>query len=133
MTEAGIRPRLATVVADSGYVTEDAFERAHADKIRLLAPLTKDTRAMRDGGDPAGGRRLDKRPETARGQRRLRHWRGRQDYRQRGRTVEPVFGQLKTRQNMTRFSRRGITAVTSEWHLACTAHNLLKLQAHNRK
>jgi len=131
LTEAGIRPRLATVVADSGYVTEDAFERAHADKIRLLAPLTKDTRAMRDGGDPAGG--LDKRPETARGQRRLRHWRGRQDYRQRGRTVEPVFGQLKTRQNMTRFSRRGITAVTSEWHLACTAHNLLKLQAHNRK
>lgn len=29
---------------------------------------------------------------------------------------------------MTRFSRRGITAVTSEWHLAAAAHNLLKLQ-----
>jgi transposase len=133
LTEAGIRPRLNTVVADSGYVTEDAFAQAHAQQIRLLAPLTKDTRTMRDGGDPAGGRDLHRLPETARGQRRLRHHRGRADYRQRGRTVEPVFGQLKTRQQMTRFSRRGLTAVTSEWHLACTAHNLLKLHAHKRK
>lgn len=130
---AGLAPRLRTVVADSGYVTEAAFAQAHADKIRLLAPLAKDTRKMREGGDPADGQNLTRRPETARGQRRLRHWRGRADYAQRGRTVEPVFGQLKTRQNMTRFSRRGITAVTSEWHLAAAAHNLLKLDAHYRR
>jgi transposase len=130
LTAAGVRPKLATVVADSGYVSEAAFAQAHAEKLRLLAPVTKDTRAMRDGGDPAGGRPLGNVPETARGQRRLRHHRGRADYRQRGRTIEPVFGQLKTRQHMTRFSRRGITAVTSEWHLACAAHNLLKLHAH---
>lgn len=130
---AAVDPRLNTVVADSGYVTEAAFAQAHADKIRLLAPLGKDTRALREGGDPADGQNLTRRPETARGQRRLRHWRGRTDYAQRGRTVEPVFGQLKTRQNMTRFSRRGITAVTSEWHLAAAAHNLLKLDAHRRR
>ena len=124
---AGVRPRLRTVVADSGYVSEAVFAQAHQDDIRLLAPLSKDTRLMRDGGDPAAGKDLSRRPETARGQRRLRHHRGRADYRQRGRTVEPVFGQLKTRQNITRFSRRGITAVTSEWHLASAAHNLLKL------
>ena len=116
------------MVADSGYVSEVVFVKAHQDKLRLLAPLGKDTRLMRDGGDPAAGRDLSRLPETARGQRRLRHHRGRADYRQRGRTVEPVFGQLKTRQNMTRFSRGGITAVTSEWHLAAAAHNLLKLQ-----
>lgn len=133
LTAAGIRPQLKTVVADSGYVTEDAFARAHEQRIRLLAPLTKDTRRMRDGADPAGGRDLHRLPETARGQRRLRHHRGRADYRQRGRTVEPVFGQLKTRQQMTRFSRRGLTAVTSEWHLASAAHNLLKLHAHRRQ
>ncbi|MDP3714327.1 MAG: transposase [Mycobacteriales bacterium] len=133
LTAAGVRAKLNTVVADSGYVTEEAFALAHEHKIRLLAPLAKDTRKMRDGGDPAGGQDLQRRPETARGQRRLRHHRGRADYRQRGRTVEPVFGQLKTRQNMTRFSRRGHTAVTSEWHLACAAHNLLKLHAHNKR
>jgi transposase len=130
---AGLRPKLRTVVADSGYVSEAVFARAHQDKLRLLAPLSKDTRLMRDGGDPAGGQDLSKRPETARGQRRLRHWRGRADYRQRGRTVEPVFGQLKTRQHMTQFSRRGLSAVTSEWHLAAAAHNLLKLDAHRRR
>ena len=131
LSAAGVRPKLTTVVADSGYVSEAAFAQAHAEKLRLLAPVTKDTRAMRDGGDPAAGRNLRNVPETARGQRRLRHHRGRADYRQRGRTVEPVFGQLKTRQHMTRFSRRGISAVTSEWHLACAAHNLLKLHAHH--
>ena len=129
---AGITPRLRSVVADSGYVSEAVFAKAHQDNIRLLAPLSKDTRLMRDGGDPAGGRDLVRLPETARGQRRLRHWRGHADYRQRGRTVEPVFGQLKTCQNITRFSRRGLTAVTSEWHLAAAAHNLLKLDRHQR-
>jgi hypothetical protein len=132
LTAAGLRPRLRTIVADSGYVTEDAFAQAHQQQLRLLAPLSKDTRQMRDGGDPADGRDLSRLPQTARGQRRLRHWRGRADYKHRGRTVEPVFGQLKTRQNMTRFSRRGLTAVTSEWHLAAAAHNLLKLDAHQR-
>jgi DDE family transposase len=71
-------------------------------------------------------------PRPRAGQRCLRHHRGRADYRQRGRTVEPVFGQLTTRQHMTRFSRRGIAALISEWHLACAAHNLLKLYAHRR-
>jgi transposase len=129
---AGIAPRLRTVVADSGYLSEAVFAKAHTDNIRLLAPLSKDTRLMRDGGDPAAGQNLDRRPETARGQRRLRHHRGRADYKQRGRTVEPVFGQLKTRQHITRFSRRGITAVISDWHLAAAAHNLLKLQRHQQ-
>jgi transposase len=132
LAAAGITPKLATVVADSGYVSEAVFTQAHAEGIRLLAPVTKDTRAMRDGADPAAGRNLTNVPETARGQRRLRHPRGREDYRQRGRTIEPVFGQLKTRQHMTRFTRRGLTAVSSEWQLACTAHNLLKLHAHRR-
>lgn len=133
LARAGVTPRLRTVVADAGYVTEDAFTRAHVQKLRLLAPLAKDTRKMRDGGDPANGADLSRRPETARGQRRLRHHRGRADYRQRGRTVEPVIGQLKTCQRMTRFARRGHTAVTSEWHLACAAHNLLKLHRHHRQ
>jgi hypothetical protein len=65
LSAAGIRPKLATVVA-SGYVSEAVFAQAHAEKLRLVAPVTKDTRAMRDGGDPAGGRPLGNVPETAR-------------------------------------------------------------------
>jgi transposase len=48
----------------------------------------------------------------------------------RGITVEPVFGNLKANLGYRRFSRRGFTAVASEWRLICTAHNLLKLHRH---
>lgn len=129
---AGIAPGLHTVLADAGYATEAAFAAADAQKLRLLCPLAKDTRALRDGGDPAAGKDLSRLPHTAAGQRRLRHWKGRADYRQRGRTVEPVFGQIKTCQGLTRFSRRGLTACDSEWNLACAAHNLRKLHRHQR-
>ena len=39
---AGIRPKLRTVLADAGYVSEENFARADHDKLRLLAPLAKD-------------------------------------------------------------------------------------------
>jgi len=42
LAEAGIKPRLRTVLADSGYVSEETFARADADGLRLLAPLAKD-------------------------------------------------------------------------------------------
>ena len=75
-------------------------------------------------------RHLDQYPATARAIRRLRHPRGREDYKLRARTVEPVFGQLKTCQKLTMMSRRGLAACESEWLLACTAHNLRKLHRH---
>jgi hypothetical protein len=94
LTEAGIRPRLRTVLADSGYVSEN-FARADQDKLRLLAPLAKDP--GRTAVRPARrARQLDQYPATVRARRRLQHPRGREDCKMRARTVEPVFGQLKT-------------------------------------
>jgi transposase len=43
--------------------------------------------------------------------------------------IEPVFGNIKANRSFRRFSRRGMTAVRSEWKLACTTHNLLKLRS----
>jgi transposase len=48
-------------------------------------------------------------------------------YRFRKRVVEPVFGQIKHGRGFTRFLLRGVTKVTGEWSLICSAHNLLKL------
>jgi hypothetical protein len=45
-------------------------------------------------------------------------------------TVEPVFGQIKHNLRYRRFARRGLDAVTSEWRLICTIHNLLKIHRH---
>jgi transposase len=131
LAAAGIRPKLRTVLADSGYVTEDNFARAEEQKLRLLAPLGKDPATHRITS-PAGRRDLAKLPATARAVRRMRHHRGRADYKLRTQTVEPVFGQIKTCQKMTTMSRRGFGACRSEWLLAATAHNLRKLHTHRR-
>ena len=129
LAAAGIHPRLRTVLADSGYVSEEAFARADADGLRLLAPLAKDP-ARRYVRTPQRARPLDRFPATARARRRLCHPRGRDDYKLRARTVEPVFGQLKTCQKLTMMSRRGLAACENEWLLACAAHNLRKLHRH---
>jgi hypothetical protein len=126
---AGIRPQLRTVLADAGYVSEENFARADTGKLRLLAPLAKDP-ARAGGRPPKRARHLEEYPATARAIRRMRHPRGREDYKLRARTVEPVFGQLKTCQKLTTMSRRGLAACESEWLLACTAHNLRKLHRH---
>jgi hypothetical protein len=129
LTEAGVRPKLRTVLADSGYVSEETFARADADGLRLLAPLAKDP-GKRRTRTPQRALHLDRLPATARAVRRLRHHRGKEDYKMRARTVEPVFGQLKTCQKLTMMSRRGLTACENEWLLACAAHNLRKLHRH---
>src|SRR6516225_5711383 len=129
LAAAGIRPKLRTVLADAGYVSEDNFARADQDKLRLLVPLAKDP-ARPGGRTPKRARHLDQYPATARAIRRMRHHRGREDYKLRARTVEPVFGQLKTCQKLAMMSRRGYTACESEWLLACAAHNMRKLHRH---
>jgi hypothetical protein len=131
LAAAGIRPKLRTVLADAGYVTEENFACADRDKLRLLAPFSKDPSTHRID-NPAGQRDLAKLPATARAARRMRHHRGRADYKLRAQTMEPVIGQIKTCQKMTMMSRRGLDACRSEWPLAATAHNLRKLHAHRR-
>jgi Transposase DDE domain len=94
LTEAGITPRLRTVLADAGYVSEETFARADAGGLRLLAPLAKDP-GRHQARTPKRALHLDKLPATAAARRRMQHPRGRDDYKMRARTVEPVFGQLK--------------------------------------
>lgn len=54
---------------------------------------------------------------------------GKAAYAQRGSSVEPVFGQMKTR-GLDRFRLRGKKKAGLEWSLWCTTHNLLKLWRH---
>ena len=88
------------MLADAGYVSEENFARADTGKLRLLAPLAKDP-GRAGGRPPKRARHLEEYPATARAIRRMRHPRGREDYKLRARTVEPVFGQLKTCQKLT--------------------------------
>jgi Transposase DDE domain len=51
-------------------------------------------------------------------------------YRKRSQTVEPMFGDTKHNRGMSRFHRRGRSAVHTEWRLITTTHNLMKLHSH---
>ena len=55
---------------------------------------------------------------------------GQQLYRKRMETIEPVFGHTRHNRGVTRFLRRGRSAVRTEWRLLMMTHNLTKLHSH---
>jgi len=117
---------LGVVVADAGYANEETFARAEAAHVHLIAPLSSDEK-LHLGADPGAGQDLTGRPATDRAQAKLRTPTGRDLYKIRGRTAEPVFGQLKDRRGMRQFATRGLASVTTEFSLAATVHNVVKL------
>jgi transposase len=119
---------LGAAVADAGYWSE-ANAASETEQGELLIATRKDREqraALRDAPPPRG--RMPK-GLTARERmdRKLRTKRGRGLYRQRGRTVEPVFGQMKDRQGARRFSMRGTERCRGEWQLDAAVHNLREL------
>lgn len=53
-------------------------------------------------------------------------------FHKRARSIESVFGQIKSLRRIDHFQQRGITRVRAEWLLACLTHNLLKLWRHKK-
>jgi transposase len=119
---------LGAAVADAGYWSE-ANAASETEECELFIATQKDHQqraALRDAPPPRG--RMPKNMTTrARMERKLRTKRGRSLYRQRGQSVEPVFGQMKDRQGAGRFSMRGLERCRGEWQLDATVHNLRKL------
>ena len=90
------------------------------------AALPMPVQSLRDAPPPRG-RKPKNMKLRERMQRKLRTKRGRIRYRQRGASVEPVFGQMKDRQGARRFSMRGLDRCRGEWLLDAAVHNLRKL------
>ena len=51
-------------------------------------------------------------------------------YKNRGSTVEPAFGQIKSARECRHFMQRGLAKANAEWTLICLTHNLLKYYRH---
>ncbi|MGH3990443.1 MAG: transposase, partial [Pseudonocardiaceae bacterium] len=130
LARAGIDPTLSTVLADSGYATEETFARGEDAGLHVLAPIPRGR--PKAGEEEAAPRDLTRYPATARAQAKLATPQGQWHYAQRGQTVEPVFGQIKDRQRLRQFTRRGLTNADAEWALACTVHNIRKLHKHRK-
>jgi transposase len=110
------------VLADAGYWHQRQIEQIASEGITVLVPpdggLRKGARPGWTGGLYDAMRRVLATPE------------GRELYRQRQITIEPVFGQIKFNRTIKRFQRRGRTAVRSEWRMIAATHNILKLHHH---
>src|SRR5690349_675580 len=119
---------LGAAVADAGYWSE-ANAATQTEECELFIATKKDREQRADGRDaPAPRGRLRKTLSAReRMERKLRTKRGRDIYRQRGATVEPVFGQMKDRQGADHFSMRGLERCRGEWQLDAAVHNLRKL------
>lgn len=113
---AGISEKVRACVADSGYGGKNNLSQP-VEPILLIAT-------------GSGRKRTDvdtepKHPAVAAMAKRLATPPGRALYGRRAAMIEPVFGQIKQRLGAW-LNYRGLDAVTAEWTLACTSHNLLK-------
>ena len=126
---------LGAVLVDAGYCSDENLKTEEEFGVDLYCATTKDwkqRKALSEAPPPRG--RMPKHLTVKdRMERKLLTQAGRAMYKKRGKTVEPVFGQIKTVQDGGRCMRRGLQANRSEWRFTCSAHNLLKLWRSTRK
>ena len=127
--QVGIEEKIVVGLADAGYCGEDNLTKKAAGDIELLVATQKDwkqRKALREN-PPQEGVPPEGLTATQLMERKLQTDRGRELYKIRGRTIEPVFGQIKEVRGFRSFMRRGLDACRSEWSLICATHNMLKL------
>ena len=115
------------LTADAGYSSEANFTHLAEADIYAVVALRRYHRDEPPGTDPAPKRSSDRWLHRNIMRDRLTTSDGKDAYKLRKQTVEPVFGQIKSARNFRQFLRRGKTAVEAEWSMLCTVHNLLKL------
>jgi transposase len=133
-----LRPMLAQIIeltgrspqelsADAGYASEGNFTALEEADVYAVVALRRYHRDEPPDADPAPARSSNRWPHRNEMRERLSTPEGKEKYKLRKQTVEPVFGQIKEARHFRQFLRRGLDAVGAEWSLVCTAHNLLKL------
>lgn len=114
---------IGTVLADAGYASDANLAAPGPDRLIALSKARDQAKTAQT----ASTARPD--PAAATPRQLMRHRlcteEGAQLYKRRGATVEPGIGNLK--KILDRFSRRGLTAASSELHLAAIAFNLRKI------
>ena len=124
IVNAGAVPK--EISADAGYYSAKAVDGLH---LLGVDPFVAPDKTRHGNVPPPAPRGRIPASLSARDRmrRKLRTKRGRERYRVRKETVEPVFGQIKPGRGFRQFLLRGLAKVNGEWSLICTGHNLLKL------
>jgi Transposase DDE domain len=123
LERAGVDGRPEVALADAQYWNEQHIDEVIANKhIQVLIP-------------PDSASRSEPRPGWTGGRyswmRTVLGAHGKLLYRKRMQMIEPVFAHTKHNRTITRFHRRGRTAVRTEWRLLMATHNLTKLHRHH--
>jgi transposase len=121
---AGVDAQITTVLADAGYWNTKGMDALTDQGIEVLVSPRDLLRTGPRKSAPRQG------PHARRFEDTIASPAGAARYRRRQQIVEPVFAHIKHLRGITRFSRRGRQAVTAEWQLIATTHNLLKLYRH---
>ena len=123
--QAGERPK--ELLADAGYWSETNVE-LEDENTELFIATKKDWKQRKELMEKGAPRGPIPKNATARDkmERKLLTKRGKETYKKRSPTIEPVFGQMNNR-GLTNFMLRGLKKVKTEWSLWCATHNLLKL------
>jgi transposase len=123
LERARVSGRIETALADAQYWNEEHIDEVIANKhIQVLIPPDGSGSGKQRAGW-TGGRYTWMRYVLA-------SELGGQLYRKRKQMIEPVFGHTRHNRGVTRFHRRGRTAVRTEWRLLMMTHNLTKLHRH---
>jgi len=115
------------VLAEAEYWSEENAE-LEDEQTELFIATTKGwkrRKSLRENGPPRGPIPDSAGPKGLM-ERKLRTKRGRDIYRKRGQSVEPVFGQHVNR-GLDRFMLRSEDGAAAEWSLFSATHNPLKL------
>lgn len=124
LEKVGHEGRIKCALADGGYWHHDQIAQSRANKTIVIVPTSDPHRTSARTLGPRQG------PEANRINRMLGTEAGRKLYRRRAGMMEPVYAQTKHNRGIRAFTRRGLAAVTAEWRLIATAHNLQRLFGH---
>ena len=131
LTEAGIVERPTTMLADAGYCStgniDDAIAAGH--DVLIATGRLKHHEQIPDAPRGPIPKAATTRQRMAR---RLRTKPGRAAYARRKAIIEPVFGQMKVKQNAGHLRLRGLDAAQDEFSLHAICHNLRKLANHTQ-
>lgn len=126
----------AAVLVDSGFYSEEAVRQLEQPPAGA-ATATTVSAAMEKVSHHRTIAELEQRPEpppppdntgiSARMRHRLKTTAGRNLYKLRQQTVEPVFGIIKSSLGFRQFLLRGLAKGSTEWTLVCLAYNLRRL------
>jgi len=126
LQRAGVAKSPRVLLADAGYCSTNNIDATAGGASDVLIATGRQKHGERITDSPKG-RIANNATSRERMARRLRTKSGRADYARRKAIVEPVFGQMKTRQHAGQFRLRGLEGARGEWTLHALCHNLRKL------